>query len=121
MAERSLFERHGGFAAVSQIVLAFYDRVLDSDVIGPFFETVEMPDLIDHQTKFVASMMGGPASYSDEHLRQIHASLGIDHMAMDEMVRLFRDTLQDFDFDEASIEALVGEIERRRSVVITPR
>lgn len=118
MAERSLFERHGGFATVSKIVMAFYDRVLDSEVIGPFFDDVEMPDLIDHQTKFIASMMGGPASYSDEHLRQIHHELGIDHPAMDEMVRLFRATLTDFGFDAESVAALASEIERRRSIIV---
>ena len=118
---RSLFEQHGGFATVSKIVMAFYDRVLDSDVIGPYFEDVEMPDLIDHQTKFIASLMGGPASYSDEHLRQIHASLGIDHAAMDEMVRLFRENLQEFGFDDDSIAKLVSELEQRRPIITERR
>jgi hemoglobin len=98
--------------------MAFYDRVLESDVLGPYFEDIDMPSLIDHQTKFVASLMGGPASYTDEQLRQIHQPIGIDTTAMDEMVSLFRETLRDFDFDEADVAALVRELEARRNIVV---
>ncbi len=33
----SLFQKYGGFAAISRVVLTFYDKVLDSDQIGDFF------------------------------------------------------------------------------------
>lgn len=115
---RSIFEKVGGFATVSRVVMAFYDRVLESDVLGPYFEDIDMPSLIDHQTKFVASMMGGPASYTDDQLRQIHQPIGIDNAAMDEMVSLFRETLRDFDFDEGDIAALVRALEARRNIVV---
>jgi hemoglobin len=57
-----MLERYGGFPTLSRIVMDFYDRVIDSDVLGPFFEDVDMRRLVDHQTKFVAWLMGGPAS-----------------------------------------------------------
>jgi hemoglobin len=118
---RSIFEKVGGFATVSRVVMSFYDRVLDSDILGPFFEDVDMPTLIDHQTKFVASMMGGPASYTDDQLRQIHEPLGIDDAAMDEMVDLFRETLEDFDFDAKDVATVVDELEARRGIVVVRR
>jgi len=62
----SLFDKYGGFANISKLVFAFYEKAIESDVIGPYFDDVEMRALIDHQTKFIASVMGGPASYSDE-------------------------------------------------------
>lgn len=52
----SLFEKYGGFAAISKIVMDFYGRVLDSDEIGHFFDDVEMGRQIDHQTKFIAQV-----------------------------------------------------------------
>ncbi|HSH41905.1 MAG TPA: hypothetical protein VK973_07260 [Arenicellales bacterium] len=64
----TIFERCGGFAKVSRIVMSFYDRVGDSEILAPYFETTDMRVLVDHQTKFVASLMGGPASYGDETL-----------------------------------------------------
>jgi hemoglobin len=39
---KTMFERYGGFANVSKVVMAFYDKALDSDIIGHHFEDVEM-------------------------------------------------------------------------------
>ncbi len=58
----SMFDRYGGFATVRTIVSSFYDKVLDSDRLSRFFVDIDMRALVDHQTKFVASLMGGPAS-----------------------------------------------------------
>ena len=80
-----MFERYGGFASVSKIVMAFYEKALDSDIIGHHFEDVEMRKLIDHQTKFVASVMGGPVVYSDEALQRLHSHLAIDQAQFGEM------------------------------------
>lgn len=113
----TLFERYGGFATVSRVVMAFYDKALDSDVIGPYFDGVDMRRLIDHQTKFVSSILGGPASYDNETLRQLHAHLDIDGAAFDEMIALFTETLEDFDFDPADIELVADEFESRRPYI----
>lgn len=110
---RTIFERYGGFAAVSRIVLDFYDRMLDSDVVGPYFDGVDMRRLIDHQTKFMATVMGGPASYTNETLRQVHAHLAIQRPALDEMIRILAETLEDAGFEAADVDAVVAEIESR--------
>jgi len=39
---RSMFDRYGGFAKLSKVVMAFYDKVLDSDVVGDYFEDIDM-------------------------------------------------------------------------------
>ncbi len=59
---KTMFERYGGFAAVSRVVSSFYDKILDSDITSPYFADIDMAKQIDHQTKFVAYLMGGPAS-----------------------------------------------------------
>ncbi|MEM6440652.1 MAG: group 1 truncated hemoglobin [Pseudomonadota bacterium] len=74
---QTLFQKYGGFAAVSRIVMTFYDKALDSDQIGDYFEGVEMARLVDHQTKFIASLLGGPAAYTDRQLGQLHHHLAI--------------------------------------------
>lgn len=116
---KSMFERYGGFASVSKIVMSFYDKVLDSDIIGHHFEDVEMSRQIDHQTKFIASVMGGPASYSDDALHRVHAQLGIDQEQFDEMTTLLEETLEDFDFDRRDIDEVMGHIRARARHIIT--
>ena len=115
----SIFDRYGGFAKVSRVVSSFYDRVLDSPVLAPYFTGIDMRRQIDHQTKFVASLMGGPASFTSEHLQRVHARLDIDDEAFDEIVDLLRETLEDFDFDESDIAIVYGEVVSYRSVIVS--
>jgi truncated hemoglobin YjbI len=56
----TLFDKYGGFAMVSKIVMDFYDRVLESEIAGPFFDGIDMRRQIDHQTKFIAQILGAP-------------------------------------------------------------
>lgn len=116
---KTMFERYGGFAKVSRIVSSFYDRVLDSDLLAPYFTTVDMRGQIDHQTKFFASIMGGPASYTSEHLARVHQKLAITDEAFDELVMLVRETLEDFELDESDIATVYGEIVSYRSFIVT--
>ncbi|MEH6526920.1 MAG: group 1 truncated hemoglobin [Sneathiella sp.] len=118
MADQTLFEKYGGFSAVSRVVLDFYDRLLDSDEIGPFFDDTEMSKLVDHQTKFIASLLGGPSSYSDDHLKQLHTHLDIKHEHMDEMKAVLAKTLTDHGFSEDDTETVMGELEARRGIIV---
>ncbi len=115
----SMFDRYGGFASVSKIVMAFYEKVLDSEVIGDYFEDVELPALIDHQTKFIASVMGGPASYTNEVLQRVHAHLEIDTTAFQEMVTLLRETLEEFELEPQDIDTVIQDIKGRSSYIIS--
>jgi hemoglobin len=115
----SLFQKYGGFAAISRVVLAFYDKVLDSDQIGGFFEDIDMKRLVDHQTKFISMLLGGPATYSDERLGQLHRHLSISDEDFNEVGRLLTETLHEFGFDPADRDAIMREIEARRVHVVT--
>ena len=103
-AQQSMFERYGGFATVSKVVGDFYTRVQDSDIVSPYFAGSDMRTLIDHQTKFIASLMDGPASYSDEHLERVHARLKIDNAAFEEIVILLSETLEDSGIAKEDVE-----------------
>jgi hemoglobin len=115
----TMFERYGGLAFVSRFVLSFYDRALASARLTPFFAETDMQRLIEHQAKFISSVMGGPASYSDATLREAHAHLPIDNAAFDEMIDLFRQTLRDFDIAAGDVEAIIAALNRRRPHIVT--
>lgn len=118
MMSESLFDRLGGLTAVSRIVLSFYDHVLESERLEPFFGAVDMRRIVDHQSKFIASLIGGPASYTDDELREIHAGLGIDSAAFREMMALFRQTLVEHDLEPADIEAIMTQLEGRERYIV---
>lgn len=118
MAQQTLFEKYGGFSKISKIVLAFYDTLLDSDEIGPFFDDIDMTKMVDHQTKFMASLLGGPASYTDRQLQQMHNHLDIHDSHFDELKGVLEQTLSDHGMDRDDINSVLSEFENRRSQIV---
>lgn len=116
---QSLFQKYGGFAKVSRVILTFYDKVLDSEKIGNFFDDIDMSKLVDHQTKFISSLLGGPASYTDKQLEQLHAHIGISDEDFDEMARLLGEALDENGFEHQDRDTVIDEIEARRSVIVS--
>jgi hemoglobin len=114
----TIYDRYGGFASVRKVVSTFYDRCIDSSVIGHRFEKIDMARLIDHQSRFIASVMGGPASYTDEHLRRIHGHLHISHAEFAEMATLLAESLEDHGFADDDVDAVMSEIRSREGSVV---
>lgn len=114
---QSIYEKYGGFGTVNRIVMSFYDSLLDHDDLGPYFDDVDMKALIDHQTKFISSLLGGPVSFQDDHLRQAHARLNITAVHFDEMKRVLADTLLAHAVAQEDVDAVIGAVEQRRGVV----
>ena len=114
----TLYEKYGGFGVISRVVMDFYDRLLDSEQVGDYFEDVDMKKLIDHQTKFVAYLLGGPADYTGDRLAQLHAHLKIGGSEFDEMKEILGDTLSDHGFEDADCDAVLAAIEERRPLIV---
>jgi len=115
---QTIFERCGGFSIVSKVVMSFYDKVLDSPATSPFFSNVDMKRLIDHQTKFFAALMGGPASYTNDHLEKVHARLHITESAFMEALVLMKDTLEEFDFLDEDIRLVQDAMMSRKNYIV---
>ena len=81
-----------GFAKISRVVSAFYDKILESRRTNPYFAGVDMRRLIDHQTKFIASIMGGPASYTNDQLERLDSHLAVSERSFSELAALLRET-----------------------------
>jgi hemoglobin len=62
--------------------------------------------------------MGGPASYTNEHLERAHAHLKIDEPAFLEAIDLLKETLEDFGFESADIAHVEDEMMSRRNFVV---
>ena len=67
----------------------------------------------------VATVMGGPASYTDEALRRIHEPFGITRSEFNEVTEILRETLEDFEVESSDINAVMGEFHRREPFIVT--
>ena len=119
MSSETLFEKYGGFASVFPIVNAFYDSVLDSEIVSYMFDSVDMEKLIEHQTLFISELMGGPGTYDDKQLIAAHQKLKINEDEWNEVVRILVETLQDFDVDQADIDTLAEKIVLKKPLIVS--
>ncbi len=113
-----LFDKYGGMRALHSVIINFYDRVLDSDIVGPFFDDVDMAKLIDHQTKFFASILGGPAKYTDQRLASAHHHLTVTNVQFDEVIALLDETLTEAGFAPDDLSKTLSAVEARRSLIV---
>jgi hemoglobin len=114
----SLFERLGGFARVRLLIADFYERVLDSDRLRTYFDDVDTRRLVDHQTRFISAIMGGPASFSDEQIGRAHRHMGIRDRDFDEMAELLRETLEDHGVDDGDVQRVCAHVLSLRPFVV---
>ena len=113
-----LFEKYGGLRTLRAVIIDFYDRVLDSDVVGHFFEDVDIAKLIDHQTKFFTAILGGPAEFADQRLAAAHRHLDVTHTHFDEIIGILTDTLTDAGFVQSDLNITLSAVEARRSLIV---
>src|ERR1044071_3544705 len=114
-----MLDRYGGLAFISRVVLSFYDRVLASTQLAPFFADVDMQRLVEHQAKFIASVMGDAESHSDAMLWGALAHLRVDDGAFNEMIGLLETTLKDFQIAPADVRTIVAGLNARRPQIVT--
>lgn len=115
----SLFERLGGFARVRLMVADFYERVLESERLAPFFHGVNTSRLVDHQTRFISAIMGGPASFTDEQIARAHRSLGISREDFSEMAELLQETLEDHGVERPDVDRVCAHVFSLREHVVS--
>lgn len=116
--DQTLFQKYGGFSKVSRIVLDLYDRLLDDDELGPFFDDVDLSRIVDHQTKFISSLLGGPASYTDEQILRMHAHLTIVGTQFDLLKDILSDTLTEHGVEAEDLATVLAAFEARRPLVV---
>ena len=115
---RSLYDELGGFFFVRKLVSEFYDRVLDEPDLVPFFQDTDMGSLVDHQTKFWVTALGGPASYTPEQLNVIHRSRGISDEHFDLVLELIGETLEDHEVSEQNMGEVIEAFEAHRVAIV---
>jgi hemoglobin len=89
--------------------------------LAPFFANTNMQELVEHQAKFISAVMGGPTSYSNAALRDVHANLAIDDQAFDEMIQLFKATLEEAALTDLDVEAIIADLNARRPYIVRGR
>jgi hemoglobin len=117
MAE-SIYDRYGGFPAVSMVVSRFYARILASPTLAHYFAGTNMEGLIDHQVKFMCKVLGGPDNYDGRSLRAVHHHLRITPEAFQEVAGHLQATLEESGFAPADVTTVLSVVSSTRGDVV---
>lgn len=98
-ANKSLYERLGGYEAISAVVNDFAPKLFADPQVGPFFKgmgTDTRKSFIQKNINLVCNVTGGPCKIISRPARTIHAGLGITESDFNVVVNHLVDTLNKF-------------------------
>ncbi|MGR9101131.1 MAG: globin domain-containing protein [Gammaproteobacteria bacterium] len=117
-----LYDRVGGDKAMEIAVDLFYRKALQDDLVGRFFEDVDMESQRLKQKSFLSMAFGGPYRYSGKDLREAHKPLierfGITDAHFDRVGAIFKETLEELNISEKEIQGMMEVIESTRDDIL---
>lgn len=72
MTMQNLYERLGGKPAIHAVVAKMYDKILDDELLAPFFENIDVEQLRISQIAFVTYAFGGAQHFTGKGLNTAH-------------------------------------------------
>lgn len=76
-AEKTLFEKVGGDAAIEALVERLYAKILSDQMINYLFKNTDMGRQKGMMRQFLHALTGGPVGYNGKQMRDAHSGLGI--------------------------------------------
>lgn len=118
---QSLYERIGGESAVSATVMKLYDKILDDELLAPFFENSDVDVLRRSQHAFVTYAFGGPNHYQGRNLRSAHkdaVSQGLTDAHFDAVAKHLQTAMQELNVPETLIAEAMAIVGSTRADVL---
>ena len=98
-AKKSLYERLGGYGAISAVVNDFAEKLFKDPQVGAFFKgmgTDTRKSFIQKNINLVCNVTGGPCKVLSRPAKTVHAGLGITESDFNVVVNHLVDTLDKF-------------------------
>lgn len=122
LREVPLYERVGGDRAMEQAVEVFYRKVLEDELVGRFFEDVDMEAQRLKQKSFMAMAFGGPYRYTSQDMREAHRQLveklGLTDTHFGRVMAIFRASVQELGLPDPEIDSMCEILESFRDDVL---
>lgn len=106
----SLYELLGGAPAIEATVDEFYRRVLEDDLLAPFFKAKRMPHLRQMQVDFFTQALGGGDVYDGPSMKAAHARFNITVEHFGRVATHLQATLQHLGVENDLVEAVMSTV-----------
>jgi hemoglobin len=101
------------------VMVSLCRRMLDDELVGPYFTTVDMGKQAVMLAEFLALAFGGPHAYTGRDLRTAHAQLaGLTDAHFDRVVSHLGSSLREFGVAEGDITTALAVAETVRPDVL---
>jgi Truncated hemoglobins len=119
--EKSLYERLGGYDAISAVVNELAVRLVTDRKLGVYFKGLSNDSkrkLIAHLTDFVCSATGGPCIYTGRDMKTSHEGLGITEEEWDRFVKITKEVLDKFKVPAKEQQEFLQAVAPLKSVIV---
>jgi hemoglobin len=122
-AIESLYERIGGEKSVGATLEIFYKKILDDQLLNPFFKNTDMSRLLEKQKSFLTFAFGGPSDYTywQRGLRNAHrpsVENGMSDQHFDRVLMHLENTLKELSVPRDLIVEVLAITEGTRKHVL---
>ena len=116
----NLYDLIGGQHTIKAATERFYERVLQDDILRPFFDQTDMANLRSRQVMFISMLLGGRV-YTGKDIHDAHAA-GRDHGLTDAhfdlFLKHFRAALEEVGVEPENAEKVMKPLESKRNAVL---
>jgi hemoglobin len=105
----SLYDRLGGSSGISDLVVEFYERVLNDPLLVPFFKNTSMDHLRAMQQEFFTIATGGPSA-AVLPLKVAHGGRGIADTHYQRFVEHLLMTIENRGLEPKDVDAILDRL-----------
>ena len=119
--EKSLYERLGGYEAISAVVNDFAGKLFTDPKVGPFFKgmgTDTRKSFIQKNINLVCNVTGGPCKVISRGAKTVHAGLGITEAEFNIVAQHLVDTLDKFKVPAKEKKELIAIIDTLKPDIV---
>ncbi len=121
MTEKTLYERLGGYDAISAVVKDLLPRLMSDSQLGRFWEN-RGADGINREEQllidFLCSSAGGPLLYTGRDNKTSHKGMGISENDWEKFIAHLNATLEKFELPQQEHSDVIGFIESTKADIV---
>lgn len=106
----SLYDKYNGFDFFTNVVKSFYKKIMDREHLSGYFSQTNMAELIDHQSRFISELIGGPVSSHGKDLKKVHKRYQITSEHFSEVASILSETLLESGVEKDDVDAILKVI-----------
>lgn len=119
MGKRSLYDRLGGYNAISAVVDDFVANVAADKRINKFFAKANIPRLKARLVEQLCQASGGPCIYTGGDMKSVHAGMGVRNKDFDALVGDLVKSLNKFKVPAAEQKEIASVLLPMRKDIVT--